>query len=65
MELKKLKISDKKIEILQQLHITQVEDLLTYYPFRYESIEELSRDTWKKDDRIAVEGVIVSKARKH
>lgn len=63
MELKKLKISDKKIEILQQLHITQVEDLLTYYPFRYESIEELSRDTWKKDDRIAVEGVIVSKAR--
>lgn len=63
MELKKMRISDRKIEILQQLHITQVEDLLTYYPFRYESIEESSRDTWKKDDRIAIEGIILSNAR--
>lgn len=38
-------------------------DLLTYYPFRYESVETKPRKEWQKEDRIALEGVILNRAR--
>ena len=63
MELSKLKISSKKIEILSNMNIHNVEDLISYYPFRYEIIERIPFIQWKKDDKIAVEGVISSRAR--
>lgn len=63
MELKALRISDKKIELLHTMGINRAEDLLTYYPFRYEQIEVLPRESWEKESRIAIEATIVSRAR--
>lgn len=63
MELKALRISEKKIAILGSMHIFHAEDFLTYYPFRYEQIEIVPRDTWVKDTRIAIEACIVHRAR--
>lgn len=63
MELKALKISDKKIEVLQNMNLTCAEDLLTYYPFRYESIEFIPRSEWKKDSRVSIEAMIVTSAK--
>lgn len=63
MEVKKLKVSDKKTEVLQAMGIEQVEDFLTYYPFRYEQIQIKDRKEWQKDDRISIEGTIITAAR--
>ncbi|MEG0290043.1 MAG: ATP-dependent DNA helicase RecG [Erysipelotrichaceae bacterium] len=63
MELAKLKISEKKIMVLNQLGIGSVEELLTHYPFRYEQIEKLPSDQWVKDGKVALEGVIITPAR--
>lgn len=63
MELKALRISDKKIEILKNMNIMNAEDLLTYYPFRYEEIVNRKRDDWEKDSKIAIEGMILNRAR--
>lgn len=63
MELKALRISEKKAEVLHSMQIMQAEDLLTCYPFRYENLEAKPRDTWEKEDRIILEAVIVNRAR--
>lgn len=62
MDLKTIRISPKKQEILANMNIHCVEDLLTYYPFRYENIEILPFSQWQKDGKIATEGVIVTRA---
>lgn len=63
MELKSLRISEKKQEILNVMGITCAEDLLTYYPFRYEELATAPRDTWQKDQKIAIEAIILKRAR--
>ncbi len=62
MDLKTLRISAKKQEILANMNIHCVEDLLTHYPFRYETVEALPFAQWQKDDKIATEGMIVTRA---
>lgn len=63
MELKALRISDKKIEVLHYMNIHCAEDLLTYYPFRYESIEVVPRSKWKKEDKVNLEAKIITHAK--
>ena len=63
MELKELRISGKKRALLHTMGIENAMDLLTYYPFRYESVETKPRKEWQKEDRIALEGVILNRAR--
>lgn len=63
MELKKLKITDKKIELLASLGIDSAEALLSHYPFRYEEIVQKPFHEWQKDDKITCEGLIVSQAK--
>ena len=63
MELKKLKITDKKIELLTLMGIDSGEALLAHYPFRYEEIVQKPFNEWQKDDKITCEGIIVSQAR--
>ena len=63
MELKELRISEKKRALLHTMGIENAMDLLTYYPFRYESVETKTRKEWQKEDRIALEGVILNRAR--
>lgn len=52
MDLKKLRISDKKIAVLETMQIHDAMDLLTWYPFRYEVLENKPRDTWEKMIRL-------------
>ena len=63
MELKALRISEKKAEVLHSMQIMRAEDLLTCYPFRYEHLEAKPRNTWEKEDRIIFEAVILNRAR--
>ncbi|MGX8834857.1 ATP-dependent DNA helicase RecG [Amedibacillus sp. YH-ame6] len=63
MKLKDLRISDKKIEILHTMNVFQAEDLLTYYPFRYEEMAITPRTTWEKEQKITIEAIILSRAR--
>ena len=63
MDLKALRISDKKIEVLNYMNIFQAEDLLTYYPFRYELSEFIPRVDWQKDCKICIEAMITTRAK--
>lgn len=63
VELKELRISEKKCEILKNLNVLCAEDLLTHYPFRYEHIEILPFEEWKKEDKISIQGTIITAAR--
>lgn len=59
MELKKIKLTDKKIELLKQLEIENVEQLLTHYPFRYEKIVLKPYSEWEKEEKVTCEGEII------
>lgn len=63
MNLKMLKISDKKISILNQMKIDSAEDLLTHYPFRYEENIIKPFDEWGTGERVCFEAMIISAAR--
>lgn len=52
MELKALRISEKKAEVLNSMQIEKAEDLLTCYPFRYENLEAKPRIPGKKRIRL-------------
>lgn len=63
MELKKLRISEKRIALLAEMQIMTVEDLVTYYPVRYEIMEEQAFSTWEKQDKVTFEGKIITSPR--
>lgn len=63
MDLKEIRVPDKKIPLLNAMGIAEVEDLLTHYPYRYDRIEEIPFEKWEKDTKIAIEAVICSRAR--
>ncbi|WP_259335127.1 hypothetical protein [Amedibacillus dolichus] len=63
MELSRLRISEKKQAVLHTMNVHCVEDLLTYYPFRYETLTVVPREQWQKDMKIVIEATIVTKAR--
>lgn len=62
MDLKKIRISDKKIEILKQMKIDSVQALLTHYPFRYEENEIKPFSNWQIGERVCFEAMIISSA---
>lgn len=63
MELACLRITQKKIEVLHAMGITSLQDLITFYPFRYEERQLTPINTWQKDQRVVLEGVIATRAR--
>lgn len=52
-----LKIKDNRIELLHTMSIYTVKDLLTYYPYRYEIIEETPL---VDDQKVCIEGTLVA-----
>lgn len=58
--LKELKISPKKIELFNKINIFNSEDLLNYYPYRYESLEYKKYEDWKINENIIIEATLVS-----
>ncbi len=63
MDLKAIKITPKKITLLNELGINNVEALLTHYPYRYE--ERMVKDfkDWALDEVVYFEGLIIAPAR--
>ena len=60
MELKKI-TTPKKIEALEMMGITSVEELLSHYPFRYENNEKKDISEWNVNDKIFTEKEISKK----
>ena len=55
MDLKMIKVTEKKREAFAQLEIFTVEDLLKHYPLRYEIIDEKPFELWKKGKNLFLE----------
>lgn len=53
-------VGPKRAESLQELGIQTVEDLLTYYPFRYEDIQERALTEITDQEKVTLKGVVVS-----
>lgn len=62
MELKEIKLTDRRIALLNKMNIYTVEDLLETYPFRYENITAVPYACWNPSDNVAFEGMICSAA---
>ncbi|MDO4467569.1 MAG: ATP-dependent DNA helicase RecG [Bacillota bacterium] len=63
MELKKLKLTDRRMDLLQKLGIHSIEELLKTYPFRYEKLEAKPFSSWQEKDNVCFEGLICNQAR--
>ena len=55
-----LKLTKYRIEALHTLHLETVEDLLSYYPYRYEVLHTSDYATWKDGDNVTFEAELVS-----
>ena len=59
MELESIKgIGQAKIKILNKLNISNQEDLLTYYPFRYDVIKKTDISNLQDEDKVIIDGII-------
>lgn len=60
---KSLKLTKKRIETCHTLGLYTVEDVLEYYPARYEVLNVLPFNDWKLKDKVSFEGVVASAVR--
>lgn len=58
MDLKLLKTTQKRYDILNQMNIYTLEDLIQHYPYRYDIVEETY--PLLQDDRIIIEAIVIS-----
>jgi len=58
MDLKQLRTTEKRYELLNQMNIYSLEDLIQHYPYRYDIIEETY--PLLGDDRIIIEAIVLS-----
>lgn len=59
--MKELRLTDKRREALRQLGIEKASDLLEYFPYRYDAIEQLPYSDWEINSRVVVEGLVTSR----
>lgn len=55
-------VGEKRAENLNQLGIYTIEDLLSYYPFRYEDIQEKELSEIQDQEKVTLKGLVVSQA---
>ncbi len=61
MELTEVKgLGPSKLKLLNKLGIYNIDDLVTFFPFRYEEIQKSDIASLKQDDHIVIDGVIVT-----
>ncbi|MBQ6478365.1 MAG: ATP-dependent DNA helicase RecG [Erysipelotrichaceae bacterium] len=60
MDLSELKLTPKRKEIADKLNLHTVEDVLSYYPFRYEMYERTALNDFKIGNQICFVGELVS-----
>lgn len=53
-------IGEKKLSFLNKLNINTIDDLLSFYPFRYELIKRSDVTTLEDNDKIIMDGVVES-----
>ena len=53
-------VGEKRVQDLAELGILTVEDLMTYYPFRYEDIQERELSEIQDQEKVTIKGVVVS-----
>ena len=58
---KKLKLTPKRIEALRSLGIETGEDLLRYYPFRYDVLNAADPETWKEKEKVTFQGTLAGR----
>lgn len=58
--LDELKLTPKQKDICNSLNFMTSEDIIRYYPFRYEKLEVKPYVEWSDNDKIAIEGKLVS-----
>lgn len=61
MEMKEVRITPKKREALEEMGLFTSEDILNYYPYRYDTMEFLDYDKWEVNCRVIVEGTVLTK----
>ncbi|MGM9941574.1 MAG: ATP-dependent DNA helicase RecG [Bulleidia sp.] len=61
IEDKSLKLTPARISACQRLSLKTTDDVLQYYPFRYEVNETKPFTTWEVRDKVTFEGRVVSK----
>ena len=61
--MKEVRITPKKREILNRMELYTAEDILQYFPYRYDAVEFVDYDKWQINSRVVVEGMVVSKPR--
>ncbi len=62
-DLKKLKLTVKQKEKAEKLGLNSIADILSYYPFRYDSREIIPFAEWKIKEKVTFEGEVVSAVR--
>lgn len=53
-------VGEKRAASLASLGIQTIEDLLTYYPFRYEDIQERNLNEIQDQEKVTLKGIVVS-----
>lgn len=56
---KRLKLTSKRLTVLHQLGLYTTDDLLMYYPYRYETITSSAFADWKIKDKVWFEGEVI------
>ncbi len=60
LSFKEMKITPKKCEMLAKLGLENSDDVLGYYPFRYECLEITPYEKWQVKDRVVFEARMIS-----
>ena len=59
MQLQDIKgIGESKLKILNKLNIKTIEELITYYPFRYNVIKRTDITNLQDEDKVVIDGII-------
>lgn len=62
---KRLKLTPKRIEAMHALGIETSEQLLSYYPFRYDIINTADPSEWREKERVTFEGTVTGGVSSH
>lgn len=63
MQINELKITSRRLGLLVKMNILTVEDLLKYYPLRYDTVQTLPYASWNEKENVVFQGLICSAAR--
>lgn len=60
MNLDELKLTDKRKEICKRLDLKDSDDIIRYYPFKYEQYTQTHYNDFKEGERVVFEGELIS-----